>query len=189
MDIKKVQVVAFAIRNRTLGYRLLKNPKGSSPYQIKMMKTWSGISPDLDRFDHYHTKSRDFSCPDSKTERQTLLISRLMFWKKKDDKKVVKTMIYNKTKSNGEFVAKNKNVDFEFSDEFINRDTTYIHKEHRKGYHKELVPFLFIPVEHNVPTVETIAEKKVSDFFEQKHKKEAKKTKSFWAVLKENLAN
>ena len=89
MDIKKIQVVSFAIRNKMLGYQLLKNPKGSSPYQIKMIKTRNLISPELDRYDQYFTKSRDFSKPKSKTEKQTLLVERYMFWKSKNDKKTV----------------------------------------------------------------------------------------------------
>ena len=106
MDVKKIQVTAFAIKNSLLGYKLLKNPKGSSLYQIKMIKTWSGISSALDRFNHYHTKYRDFSKPNEKTAEKTLLVTRYMFWKGKDDKKVVKEVIYNESKSNGDFISK-----------------------------------------------------------------------------------
>ena len=187
MDIKKVQVVSFALRNKMLGYQLLKNPKGSSPYQVKMIKTWNGISSELDRYDHYFTKSRDFSKPELKTEKQTLLVDRLMFWKNKNDKKVVKEMFYTKEKSNGDFTAKDKQSDLT-ADEIINRDTTYIDKEHIRGYHKELIPFLFIPMEHTVPNIESIKDREISKFFAEKHKRTQRiKHPSFWATLKQNL--
>ncbi|MCR5265896.1 MAG: hypothetical protein K6E29_04810 [Cyanobacteria bacterium RUI128] len=189
MDIKKVQVTAFAIKNRMLGYQLLQNSKGSSPYQVKMIKTRSYISPELDRHDYYYTKSRDFSKPDEKVEKRTLIVDRLMFWKSKNDKKIVKEKFYSEQKANGEYSSASKQSELS-ADEIINRDTSYIDKEQRKGYHKELVPFLFIPVEHNVPTVESIKDREISKFYEKKHK-EAQKNKhiSFWTILKKNLSN
>lgn len=187
MDIKKIQVVSFAIRNKMLGYQLLKTPKGSSPYQIKMIKTRNLISPELDRYDQYFTKSRDFSEPKSKTEKQTLLVERYMFRKSKNDKKTVKEMFYTKEKANGEYIANDKQSDLT-ADDIINRDTSYIDKEHVKGYHKELIPFLFIPVEHTIPNIESIKDKEINKFFEQQRKKAQKRNiPSFWAILKQNI--
>ena len=188
MDIKKIQVITFAIKNRLRGYQLLQNPKGTSPYQVKMIKKYSGISYDLDRFDHYYTKSRDFENPHKKTEEQTLLVTRLMFWKSKNDKKTIKEVIYNKTNSDGKFVSKIKNNRYEL-DEYINRDTSYINQEHHKGYHKELFPGLFIPLEISVPTIETIADRETDKFFRQRSREKKFPKISFWTVLKNNLRN
>ena len=109
-----------------MGYKLLQNPKDTSPYQIKMIKTWSGISPEFDRIDK--------------------------------------------------------------------RDTSYIDKERIIGYHKEsyslVACFGAVPTEHCVPTEESIADKEISSFFRKKHKNIAqRKTKSFWSILRQNLAN
>lgn len=193
MDVKKIQVTAFAIRNRLLGYHLLQNTKGSSPYQIKMIKTWSGISSELDRFDHYHTKYKDFSKPDEKTAKKTLLVTRYTFWKDKNDKKIVKEVIYNESKSNGAFISRVIEPECGY-DEIANRDTSYIDKLHITGYHKESNPLVAclgaVPTEHYVPTEESIADKEISSFFRQKHKNNIqRKTKSFWSILKQNLAN
>ena len=152
-----------------------------------MIKTWNGISPELDRYDHYFTKSRDFSNPELKTEKQTLLVDRFMFWKNKNDKKVVKEMFYTKEKSNGEFISGEKQSNLT-ADEILNRDTSYIDKEYSKGYHKELIPFLFIPMEHTVPDIESIKYREINKFFEAQHQKSPKrKLPSFWSVLKQNL--
>ena len=192
MNIKKIRVAAFAIKNRLLVYHLLQNTKGSSPYQIKMIKTWSGISPELDRFDHYHTKYRDFSKPDEKTVKQTLLVTRYTFWKDKNNKKIVKEVLFNKRKSNGDFISKVKESGLGY-DEIINRDTSYIDTVHKKGYHKEFNPsfiFLGYAAECSVPTMESIADKEISSFFKQKHKDNIqRKTKSFWTILRKNLTN
>ena len=55
-----------------------------------------------------------------------------MFWKSKDDKKVVKEIFYSNRKSNGEFVAKSKESGIP-ANEIANRDTSYIDKEQQKG--------------------------------------------------------
>lgn len=185
MDIKKVQVATFAIRNRLLGYQLLKNPKGSSPYQVKMMKKWSGISPELDRFDHYHTKSRDFSRPDEKTAKETLLVNRYMFWKSKNEKSVKKEVFYNKTNSKGEFTAKNKMpVTYE---ELENRDTSYINKTRTKKEETVILP-PFFPLD--IVKEESVASKQIDKFFENKRKQNnTSKANSFWSTLISNLNN
>ena len=182
MDIKKVQVAAFAVKNRLLGYHLLKNPKGSSPYQVKMIKTWSGITYDLDRFDHYHTKSRDFSKPDEKTAKETLLVSRYMFWKNKNEKNIKKEIIYNKTNSKGEFTAKNKMpVSYE---ELENRDTKYINKTRTTKKETILLPPYFT---FDIAKEESVASKQIDNFFEKQNKQ--KESNSFWTVLFQNLNN
>ena len=186
MDINKIKVVSFAIRYRLMGYRLLQNPKGTSPYQIKMIKSWSGISDKLDRFDHFHTKSKNFSNPKEKTVKKTLLVTRYMFWKDKNYKKVVKEMLYQEHNAHGDFITKSKApLSYE---EIMKRNTAYIDKEHTKGPHRELVPFLFIPVERNVPTVESIADREISKFFQQKRKNNIPQDiKSFLKTLRKNL--
>ena len=193
MDIKKIQVIAFAIKNKFLGYKLLQNSKDSSPYQIKMIKTWSGISPELDRFDHYHTKYRDFSRLNEKTAKKTLLVTRYMFWKAKNDKKVVKEALCYGRKPNGASICTEKESGLSY-DEIANRDTSYIDKLHITGYHKESNPLVAclgaVPTEHYVPTEESIAEKEISLFFRQKYKNDIqRKTKSFWSILRQNLAD
>ena len=51
------------------------------------------------------------------------------------------------------------------------------------------MPFIFVPVERNVPTIESIRDREVNKFFEQKHKKAREnKPSSFWTVLRQNLS-
>ena len=193
MDVKKIQVIAFALRNRLLGYKLLPNPKGSSPYKIKMIKAWSGISHELDRFDNYHRKYRDYSKPDEKTQKITLRVTRYMFWKDKNDKKVVKEVFCYGRKSNGKPIEKEKKPELSY-EETTNRDTSYIDELHITGYHKESNPLVAclgaVPAEHYVPTEESIAEKEIASFFRKKlNAKSQSKTKSFWSILRKNLAN
>lgn len=74
MNIQKIKAAGFAIRHRLLGYKLLQNPKGTSPYDVKMMKTWNGIDGNtLDRYDHYYSVSRDFSKPNSKKRKRKFI--------------------------------------------------------------------------------------------------------------------
>ena len=158
-----------------------------------MIKTWSGISPELDRFDHYHTKYRDFSKPNEKTAKKTLLVTRYMFWKAKNDKKVVKEALCYGRKPNGTYICTEKESRPRY-DEIANRDTSYIDKLHITGYHKEANPLVAslgaVPTEHYVPTEESIAEKEISLFFRQKYKNDIqRKTKSFWSILRQNLAD
>ena len=82
MDVKKIQVCAYAIGKRIQGYHLLKNPKGTSPYQVNMIKSWEGISYELDTFSIYDRVSKDFSADKSKTIKQHLHSEKNMFWNK-----------------------------------------------------------------------------------------------------------
>lgn len=174
MDIKKIRATAFAIRNRLLGYELLQNKKGVSPYQVNMIKKWSGINEELDRFDFYYTKSRDFSQPKSRTQKTTLHAIRYMFWKNKDDKKVVKEMLYIKEGADGATKVKNK-IPVSYA-EVQSRDTRYITEERL------------------VPEYDSFVKKSISDlerdaYFENKRVQEARRErKSFWFVLRQNMS-
>lgn len=174
MDIKKVRATAFAIRNRILGYELLQNKKGVSPYQVNMIKKWSGINEELDRFDFYYTKSRDFSQPKSKTEKTILHAIRYMFWKSKDDKKIVKEMLYIKEGADGTTKVKDK-VPVPY-DEIMNRDTSYINESR-------------LVSEYDIYVRKSIADSEIDAFYENKRLQEARRTrKSFWTVLRQNMS-
>ena len=174
MDIKKVRATAFAIRNRLLGYELLQNKKNVSPYQVNMIKKTSGINGELDRFDFYYKKSRDFSQPKSRTEKKTLHAIRYMFWKSKDDKKIVKEMLYIKEGADGKTKVKDKMpVSYE---EIMNRDTRYITEEHWVSEYDKYVKKSIADMEQDV-------------YLENKRLQEARRqTKSFWEVLRQNMS-
>ncbi|MBO7672564.1 hypothetical protein J6S88_04055 [bacterium] len=174
MDIKKVRATAFAIRNRILGYELLQNKKGVSPYQVNMIKKWSGINEALDRFDFYYAKSHDFSVPKSRTEKTTLLATRYMFWKNKDDKKIVKEKLYMKEGADG--TTEVKKVVPILLDEILNRDTSYIRDSR-------------LVAEYDIYVKKSIADSEIDAFYENKRLQEARRTrKSFWTVLRQNMS-
>ena len=188
MDLLKVKAVGFAVRNRLKGYKLLQNPNGSSPYEVKMVKKWSGIDGEtLDRFDHYHSVSRDFSKPDAKTEKETLLSTRYMFWKDKNDKQTMKEILYMKDCADGSHISKQKfpSVDYE---EIYNRDLSYIEKEKNFGTIDEFRPGWFLTPAKTVrvPNTQSIREREVDKFFEEKSKNQPVE-ESFWKTLIRNL--
>ena len=187
MDLLKVRAVGFAVRNRLKGYKLLQNPNGSSPYEVKMVKKWSGIDgTTLDRYDHYYSVSRDFSKPDAKTEKETMLVTKYMFWKNKNDKQTMKEILYMKDCADGSHISKQKfpPVDYE---EIYNRDLSYIEKDRNFGTHEEVrLPFLRPAQRKRVPTIESVREREVEKFFEEQ-KKNQPAEESFWKTLIRNL--
>lgn len=187
MDFLKVRTVGFAIRNRLLGYELLKNPKGRSPYEVKMIKKWNGINGEtLDRYEHYYTKSRDFSKPGTKTEKETMLVTKYMFWKNKDDKKILKETIYMKDRADGSSVYKQKSASIDY-EEIYNRNTDYINERNHKVLRKTVrTPFLQ-PIRFEYGVIkESISDREIDKFFEEQRKNKPQK-ESFWKTLIRNL--
>ena len=189
MDVKKIQVCAYAIGKRIQGYHLLKNPKGTSPYQVNMIKSWEGISYELDTFSIYDRVSKDFSADKSKTIKQHLHSEKNMFWNK-DGKEIKKSRLYSKSETDKPFVFKKLEIPYE---ELENRDLSYINKERFRGYRDD-VDFSMSHLGYcnlqRVPNYTSIREEEISNFFNKQHKKaDSRKTTSFWSVLIKNLTN
>lgn len=61
MQIQKLKLVAFAVKKRIQGYRLLKNPENVSPLSVTMFKSQSTVYCDATTFNKYIKVTKDFS--------------------------------------------------------------------------------------------------------------------------------
>ena len=57
----KQKFYTYAITKRLQGYHLLKNPKGTSAYEVNMIKNSENIGYNLDRFSSYTRISKNFT--------------------------------------------------------------------------------------------------------------------------------
>ena len=58
--VQKIATTTYATIKRLQGYQLLKNPKGSSPYQVNMIKCRRGLTPELDEVFFYSRINKTF---------------------------------------------------------------------------------------------------------------------------------
>ena len=182
MDFNKVRVISFAVRNRLAGYTLVKNPKKKSPYYVKMVKTWHGINDELDAFEHKYIISRDFSKKGTGTDRKTFQRTRYVFWKDKNDKKVIYNMHYLHEKPDGtSSVPKNFGPEVDYN-ELGKRDLGYINSiQGIDGYNPEHLPIL-------TSDIETVGDMEKNMFWRAIHKREnTQGDNSFWTTLRYNL--
>lgn len=184
MDLKRVQVCTYSVLKRLQGYHLLKNPKGSSPYVVNMIKNTELISYDLDRFSSYTRISKDFST--GHTTRKYLSVNRYMFWTGK--KKEIKKERFNYKIENGKLLSvKETTIPIE---ELDNRTFDYIDKKSKHGtvHHTDFINmFLGNFNVKKVADYKSIRELEMLQFFNMQQKKSMENKISFWNVLKTNL--
>jgi len=58
--IQKIAATTYATIKRLQGYQLLRNPRGSNPYNVNMIKYKRGITPDMDEVFFYDRIERTF---------------------------------------------------------------------------------------------------------------------------------
>lgn len=58
--VKKIATTAYATIKRLQGYQLLRNPSGSNPYQVNMIKYKRKLTPELDEVFYYTRVNRTF---------------------------------------------------------------------------------------------------------------------------------
>ena len=190
MDIKKIKVATVAVIKRFQGYQLLKNPKGTSPYQLNMIKNFEGITSELDRFSHYDSVTIDYSSEVAKYKEKHLRLSRFMFWTK-DKKEIKKSRIYYTTESGKVCKWVNKEIPIDEEEKILNsRDTSYIKKRRRNGTRNQVdlsMAFLGFARAKRVSNYESISETVQIKFFEKQAEINSKKNNSFWSILLSNL--
>lgn len=75
ISIDNIKTTAFILKYKSKGYRLLKNPKGVSPNDVSMIKTWFGFHPDYYDKHYHYQKIHRYKDRDKFIKDETLLVS------------------------------------------------------------------------------------------------------------------
>ena len=76
--IQKIQATLYAMRKRLQGYHLLRNPKGTSPTEVNMIKEWYGVTERWDDMFHITRIKKTFSKEGNHKERRFLMSTHYM---------------------------------------------------------------------------------------------------------------
>ena len=184
MKLKNIKIYTYAITKRLQGYQLLKNPKGTSAYEVNMIKNSENIGYNLDRFSSYTRISKNFTT--GQTVKKHLSISRYLFWT--DKNKEIKKERFGYTIENGKQLSVSENT--VSIDELNNRNFDYIEQKRKSGTVYD-VDFSKIYIGKfdvkKVTGYNSIRELEILKFFKTQHEKSITPQPSFWNVLKTNL--
>ena len=76
--IQKIQASLYAMGKRLQGYHLLKNPAGSSPTEVNMIKEWYGTTENWDDMFHITRIKKTFSKDGNRKEKRFLMSTHYM---------------------------------------------------------------------------------------------------------------
>ena len=157
--IKTAKMVAYTVKKHKQGYELLKNPKGTSPYEVNMIR--KNINIAVDYFDESTTYERlkiDFSSNTPKKNKRVLFTNNLIL---NDSKTNEKHFVELNPRERNKFQEKTS-VKFSTNENFM-----------------PIKEFTNLKLK-NSPKF---------DSFINKYLSKNSKGKSFWATLKDNIIN
>ena len=77
VDVKKINLIAYAGLKHLQGYKILKNPNGTNPYELNMIKYKHGLTVDCDEVFLYKRINKTFNSFIPKSSNKTLISKRV----------------------------------------------------------------------------------------------------------------
>ena len=137
MLIKKINIAKYALKMKRQGYQLLKNPKGTSPNIIRILKynkTYDSSTSDI--LEHYELITKDFSQPQN-TIRDSLFINNVTTLVDTTKKLIKRTKVKEFYRYSGE--TENNIINYKIKGRYPDRNRVSIVDDlNKKIYNKEV---------------------------------------------------
>lgn len=193
MNIHRLKATLFAIKKHYYGYQLLRNPKGTSPTTVRLIRKTNYIKEDtLDTFDKYHRITADFSKDTPEITDEFLSSTHYNFYNEQNqkisEKKVTEYIRSGASESDKKVIEKNHGVNKE---ELDSRNLVSIHTP--KYDSVVIVPELSLKGLGAI-SVSPVKIKRSFAFLEaakynEKQQKQNVFHKNFWTTLLHNFKN